>query len=200
MISLFVALCTALIPVPNRPTGIKYGPSYAPINIEVFVDMTCPDCAEEYNVVKQVLAAYPTEVNIVYHFFELPSHTWSYLLARSVFACYKESEELAKKMLDGLLGNYDQSQFYPTALAESGEAKVQELATQYAVAQTGIDRSTFELNYDDLSVILLTRTEFKYSLIRNLKGTPSVYINGVETSLTETSTLQDWKDLINSLL
>ena len=200
MISLFAALCTALIPVPNRPTGIKYGPSGAPINIEVFVDITCPDCATEYATVKKVLDAYPTQVNVVYHFFELPSHTWSYVLTRSIFACLKESEDLAKKMIEGLLGNFDQSQFYPSTLAESGEAKVQELATQYAVSTTGIDRGTFELNYDDLSVIMLARTEFKYSLIRNLKGTPTVYINGVESSLNEDSTLQDWKNLINSLL
>lgn len=200
MISLFAALCTALIPVPARPTGIKYGPAYAPINIEVFVDMTCPDCATEYKIVQQVLAAYPTQVNVVYHFFELPSHTWSYLLTRSVFACLKESEDYAKKMIEGLLGNGDQSQFYPYVLSEKGEAKVQALAEQYAVSTTGIDKGTFEINYDDLDVIQLTRIEFKYSLIRNLKGTPTVYINGVESSLTEESTLQDWKNLINSLL
>lgn len=200
MFTLFVALSTALIPVPSRPTGIKYGPSSAPVNIEVFVDITCPDCATEYETVKKVLAAYPTQVNVVYHFFELPSHTWSYVLTRSIFACLKESEDYAKKMIDGLLGNGDQSQFYPTVLAEKGEAKVQKLAEQYAVSTTGIDSSTFELNYDDLSVIMLTRIEFKYSLIKNLKGTPTVYINGVESSLNEESTLQDWKDLIDSLL
>ena len=59
---------------------------------------------------------------------------------------------------------------------------------------------TFELNYDDLNFIMLTRVEFKYSLIRNLKGTPTVYINGVESDLNDQSSLDDWVDTINGLL
>lgn len=200
MFAILLSLSLSLIPVPNRPSGVRYGPADAQINIEIFLDMTCPDCATEFNRVKQILAAYPTQVNVVYHFFELPSHTWSYLLARSVFAVMKESEELGKKMLDGLLGNGDQSLFYPTTQKDNGEQKVYEAAKQYAVKQTGISASTFELNYDDLDVIMATRIEFKYSLIRDLPGTPTVYVNGVVTSLNEESTIDDWKDLINSLL
>lgn len=199
MLYLLAALCSSLIPIPKRPSGIKFGPSSAPINIELFVDMTCPACAQEYNIMQKVLAAYPTQINVVYHFFELPSHTWSYLLTRSVFACLKESEEYAKKMLDGLLGNNDQAQFYPSTLGDTGEAKVQELAEQYAIATTGIDKNTYELNYDDTSVVQLTRIEFKYSLIKKLGGTPTTYINGVEATLGGYS-FDEWKDIIDSLL
>lgn len=56
-------------------------------------------------------------------------------------------------MIDGLLGKFEQIQFYPAILKQSSEAKVKELAEQYAVSKTGIDKSTFELNYDDQSVI-----------------------------------------------
>lgn len=199
MISLFAALCTSLIPIPKRPPGIHYGPSSAPINIEVFVDITCPACAGDYNTIKQVLAAYPTQVNVVYHFFELPSHTWSYLLTRSLFACYKESEEYAKKMIDGLFGDYDQTQFYPTTLENTGEAKVEELAEQYAVTKTGIDRNTYKVNYDDADVVQMTRIEFKHSFVHKLKGTPTIYVNGVEAFFGGPS-FQEWKELIDSLL
>lgn len=199
MISLFLTFCGSLIPIPNRPSGIKFGPASAPINIELFIDITCPSCAAEYNIIKRVLAAYPTEINVNFHFFELPSHTWSYLLTRTIFAVAKENDDFAKQMMDGLLGNYDQSQFYALALMEYGEEKVYELAKQYAIEKTGIDRDTFDVNYDDSSVIKNTRIEFKYSLIRNLKGTPTVYINGVESTLGG-YTFDEWKDIIDSLL
>lgn len=200
MLIIFATLCTSLIPIPSRPSGIKYGPSYAPINIEIFIDITCPACASQYSTIQKILAEYPTQINVVYHFFDIPTHTWSYLLTRSIFACFKESEEYAKTMIDGLLGKFEQIQFYPATLKQSGEAKVKELAEQYAVSKTGIDKSTFELNYDDQSVIQMARVEFKYSLIRNLEETPTVYVNGVRSDLYASATLQDWKDLIDSLL
>lgn len=201
MISLFAAFCTALIPVPSRQTGIKYGPKSAPVNIEVFVDITCPYCAMIFRDIKNVLAAYPTQVNVVYHFFELPSHTWSYVVTRSLYACNKESEEFGHQMLEGLLGNNDQSQFYASTLADKGEGEVQQLAENYAISQTGIDRKTFKLNYDDLGVVQTTRIEFKYTLIRNIKGTPTVFINGVvDNDIGAGSSLDEWKKLIDSLL
>lgn len=200
MFILFISFCLSLIPIPNRPTGIKYGPSYAPINIEIFIDITCPACASQYSTIQKILIEYPTQINVVYHFFEIPSHTWSYLLTRSIFACYKESEEYAKTMIDGLLGKFEQIQFYPAKLKESGEDKVKELAEQYAIEKTGIDRNTFEVNYDDPNVVKMTRVEFKYALIRNLEVTPTAYVNGVKSDLYGSASLQDWKDLIDSLL
>ena len=103
-------------------------------------------------------------------------------------------------MIDGLLGKFEQIQFYPAKLKESGEDKVKELAEQYAIEKTGIDRNTFEVNYDDPNVVQMTRVEFKYSLIRNLEVTPTAYINGVKSDLYGSASLQDWKDLIDSLL
>lgn len=192
--------CSSLIPIPKRPTGIQFGPSSAPITFEIFTDITCPDCAADYKNIQLILAEYPTQVNFIFHFFEIPAHTWSYLLTRSIYACYKESEDYAKKILDGLFGKYEQAKFYPKALSNVGEEKVFELAKEYVISKTGIDKTTFELNYDDPDVIKQARIDFKYSFIRNLNSVPTIYVNGVKSDLGVSSSLQDWKDLINSLL
>ena len=199
MFYFLATFCLSLIPVPKRTTGIKFGPSSAQISFEVFTDITCPDCAADYNNIQLLMAEYPTQINFIFHFFEIPAHTWSFLLTRSIYACYKESENNAKKILDGLFGKYEQAQFYPKALSDVGEEKVLELAKQYVISKTGIDQKTFEMNYDDLDVIQQARIDFKYSFIHNLNGIPTIYANGVKTDLG-TSSLQDWKNLINSLL
>lgn len=200
IILIFTILSVSLIPIPKRSTGIKYGPISAPINIEIFVDITCPACASAYSTIQKIIEAYPTQINIVYHFFDIPSHTWSYLLTRTIFACDKESKDFSKAMLDGLFGKFEQIQFYPATLKKFGEDEVKERAFQYAVQKTGIDRKTLELNYDDSEVVQIAREEFKYSFIKNLEETPTVYVNGVRSDLYASASVQDWKDLIDSLL
>ncbi|MDP3057680.1 MAG: prolipoprotein diacylglyceryl transferase [bacterium] len=51
------------------------GPETAPVTIIEFSDFQCPYCKSENDVVKQVLAAYPDKVRLVFKNFPLPAHT-----------------------------------------------------------------------------------------------------------------------------
>ncbi|KAK8842883.1 hypothetical protein M9Y10_025749 [Tritrichomonas musculus] len=103
--------------------------------------------------------------------------------------------DYAKKILDGLFGEYEQAKFYPKAPSNVGEEKVLELAKEYVISKTGIGKTTFERNYDDLDVIKQARIDFKYSFVRNINNVPTIFVNGAKSDLGISSSLQDWKDL-----
>lgn len=56
-------------PCPEGKSPVR-GPADAPVTIVEFADYDCPYCAEDEPTVKKVLAAYPTEVKLVFK--ELP--------------------------------------------------------------------------------------------------------------------------------
>jgi protein-disulfide isomerase len=51
--------------------GPQRGPAAAPVTIVEFSDFQCPYCGRFTPVLKQVLAAYPTQVRLVYEYFPL---------------------------------------------------------------------------------------------------------------------------------
>ncbi|HYG68908.1 MAG TPA: thioredoxin domain-containing protein, partial [Anaeromyxobacteraceae bacterium] len=55
--------------------GPSKGPANAPVTIVEFSDFECPFCARAEETVKQVLAAYPEQVRLVYRDYPLPNHT-----------------------------------------------------------------------------------------------------------------------------
>ena len=88
LLSTLVVLCTlafvayAQVPIPSRPDGYALSPHAqpsAPIVLEAFYDLLCPDSKASWPVVKQVLAAYPTQLYFLMHTFPLPYHTWSFI-------------------------------------------------------------------------------------------------------------------------
>ena len=200
MFVFLISLSLSLIDVPNRPLGIKYGTPNAPILIESYVDITCPDCAVEFKTLQQVIQKNEGNVYVVFHFYELASHTWSYVLTRALFAVNMISEDLGKQFLYDILATGGQSDFSWAHLYQVPESEVTTRAVEYAAKITGLSTDEIQLNFDDLNVILQTRADFKYSLLRGLQATPTVFINGVQSDLTETATVDDWQKLIDSLL
>jgi protein-disulfide isomerase len=55
-------------------TGPSKGPANAPITIVEFSDFECPYCVRAEETVKQVLAAYPDKIRLVYRDYPLPMH------------------------------------------------------------------------------------------------------------------------------
>ena len=85
---LVVILCAlaslgcAQVPIPNRPDGYALSltaPATAPVVLEAFFDLLCPDSKAAWPTVKQVLSAYPDTVYFLLHTFPLPYHTWSFI-------------------------------------------------------------------------------------------------------------------------
>jgi protein-disulfide isomerase len=55
-------------------TGPSKGPATAPVTIVEFSDYECPYCVRAESTVKEVLAAYPGKIRLVYRDYPLPMH------------------------------------------------------------------------------------------------------------------------------
>ena len=60
-----------LKPDPKSPTR---GPADAKVTINEFIDFDCPYCAQQEPIIQQVLAAYPTQVKLVFKNLPLSIH------------------------------------------------------------------------------------------------------------------------------
>jgi protein-disulfide isomerase len=196
----FVALSASiLMPIPRRYPGLLFGPANAVIKIELFADPLCPDCATIWPKVAAVLNHYPTQVNVDVHFLPLPYHTWAFVVTRGILAVNISSTAKAQTFLANLYAG-DQNQFSNSALAGKGQnAVVQQLAS-YVQTKLSISTTEFLANYNPDTTDTAGRVEFKYSASRGANGTPVVYLNGVESSIDESTSLSTWYSIIDGLL
>ena len=75
----------AQIPLPKHPLGFVYneGELSAPIHLEAFVDLTCPDSQQAWPNIKKVADMYgPKTVQLTLQLFPLPYHTNAFLAAQ----------------------------------------------------------------------------------------------------------------------
>jgi predicted DsbA family dithiol-disulfide isomerase len=200
MLPLLVTASLSLIPVPKRVSGLHFGADPALINIEVFCDGACPDCATTWSVVESVLTQYPKDVGVQLHLLALPSHTWAYTIARGIFAVKAVSEDIARQLVHGLYVKHEQNQFTTSALRNTPESKVTTQFLNYIASTYGLDPAKLQASYNSTATVQNTRIDYKYSFLRHIPGTPTVYINGAQSELNENSKLSDWVTLIKSLI
>lgn len=77
-------LTLAQVPIPHRPLGLVYknAPSSAPVHIDVFIDLACPDSKAAFPVMKQVADMYTNKtVRLKFLIFPLPYHRNAHLSA-----------------------------------------------------------------------------------------------------------------------
>lgn len=64
------------VPLPNTYDGFAIGDVAAPVMLEGFLDLLCPDCAQAWPTLKQVASHYgPSKLRFLMHVFPLPYHT-----------------------------------------------------------------------------------------------------------------------------
>jgi protein-disulfide isomerase len=69
------------VPLPNSPDGYFWGNPTAPVVVDVYLDLLCPDSAALWPTFLQVLQYYgPTQIQGVLHTFPLPYHTWAFVV------------------------------------------------------------------------------------------------------------------------
>jgi protein-disulfide isomerase len=68
------------------------GPAAAPVSLVEFSDFECPYCAETAPVVRQLLAAYPTQVRFAFKHYPLPMHKESPLAHEAALAAGEQGK------------------------------------------------------------------------------------------------------------
>mmetsp|Transcript_11463 Transcript_11463/g.24551 ORF Transcript_11463/g.24551 Transcript_11463/m.24551 type:complete len:243 (-) Transcript_11463:523-1251(-) len=186
------AAVAAPIPVGGMD-GFKHGAPDAPIQLEVFIDLACPDCKAAWPVLKKVVALYGAgTMRLTVHLFPLPYHTWAFHLAQSVLAVASASSTLLPwiDMLfdhqDDFSGSLPLNSSYVVAQLE--KLAVSSKLVSAGVLKDGMANQTLNAN---------ARISWKYGCTRGVSGTPAFLVNGVAVDADPRWTLAKWKALLD---
>jgi len=133
----------------------------AKVTIIEYSDFQCPFCGRAAPTVKQVLAAYPNDVKLVYRHFPLPSHSQAQKAA--------EASECAAQQ-----GNFWE---YHDKLFENQDALYVPMLKDYA-SQIGLNTTDFNLCLDSGAMYDKVQANKKEGEAAGVTGTPAFFVNG----------------------
>lgn len=141
------------------------GPADAPITIVEFTDFQCPFCIREWPRIKKILDQYPDKVRLVFKHFPLSFHEKAKAVhAAAKFAGQTAGTEAFWKMHDIIIDN-------PKKLAPSD---LRRYAESLRLNLTEFD----ELMADETKMDELLKNDIAQARRCNVRGTPTVFING----------------------
>jgi protein-disulfide isomerase len=147
--------------IPIGDSGVK-GPKDAKVSIVEFSDFQCPFCAQSAGLAKQVLEAFPKDVNLVYKQFPLTSiHPQAMGAAKASLAAGKQGKFW--EMHDIMFANMRELQ--PDKLKE------------YA-GKIGLDVAKFEKDFNSPEIQAQVEREMKEASAAEVTGTPTFFIAG----------------------
>ena len=159
-------------------TGPSRGPAKAPVTIVEFSDFECPYCVRAEEAVKQVLAAYPDKVRLVYRDYPLPIH------AR------------AQKASEAALCAGDQGKYWEMhekLFANHKELEIDKLK-QHA-KDLALDAARFGKCLDSGEKATVVEASKKAGEEAGVTGTPAFFING--RPLTGAQPFEKFKEIID---
>lgn len=149
-----------LYDLPVNGSPVK-GPDNAPVTITIFSDFQCPYCARLLPTLEQVVAAYPTQVKMVFKQFPLSMHKFANQAALAGLAARNQGKFWP--LHDQLFANYN----------TLSDAKIRELAQS-----VGLDMARFDKDVKDPSLQQEIAADMQLGAAAGVRGTPSVYVNG----------------------
>ena len=126
------------VPLPNTYDGFKLGSPSAPVLLEGFLDLLCPDCAQAYPTLMQVADHYgPSKLLFNLHIFPLPYHTYAFLGAQGAQVVRNvNGSDAAVFTYAAALFNGAQQSFWNAATANMTAPQV---AAAYGALVAGLD-------------------------------------------------------------
>lgn len=143
-----------------------FGPKDAPVTIVEFVDFQCPFCARFHPPIVEAAKAYPKEVNYMIKNFPLSFHPQAKPAAKAAFAAGEQGKYF--EMADALL--------------ENGKNLSEDTFKKLA-KDLGLNEKKFWNDYTkkDAEWEKLIQEDMKLGASANVRGTPTMYINGKKT-------------------
>jgi len=141
----------------------------APITITVFSDFQCPYCVQEFPKIQKILSEYPNKVKMVYKHFPLAFHKQAPTAHAAAIAA------LNQKGNDGFWKIHDMILSEPKKL-DTASLRI------YAEA-LGLDLAELEKQWADPTLISeLLKADKELAVKCNVRGTPTIFINGLKLS------------------
>lgn len=157
------------------------GPVDAPIVMVVFTDFECPYCAETATTLDQVLRQYPKDVKLVFKNFPLQQiHKFSGMAAVAALAA--DSQGKFWEFHDLLFKDYD----------KLNDQKLKEI-----VKKLNLNEAEFDKKMTDPQIIHKIRQDLMDGVHAEVRGTPTVFING---RMLKDRTMEGFKASIDSEL
>ncbi len=156
-------LLVALEPVVQISTAgaPTLGPDDAPVSIVIFDDFECPYCAKVVPLLREVLAAYPDQVKLVYKNFPLGMHKNARIAAVAGLAAAQQGKFW--QLHDLLFANYK----------KLSEQKITQLAEE-----AGLDMEKFARARNNPQLRQQINAELQEGRKIGVRGTPTIFVNG----------------------
>jgi len=205
VLSVLLVACATLAgvfaqnPIPNRPDGYKIGQSDAPVVIDGFFDLLCPDSAAVWPTIKQVIQAYGSKnLQFVMHTFPLPYHTFAFIANQGAHVINANAPEKIWAYTDFMFNQ--QANFWNGANMDNSTSDI--IASMASMVETNkiLDAKTFTAGIANDTLNYETRVSWKYGCSRGVTGTPNFLVNGVFVEADSSWALSDWQTLINPIL
>ncbi|KAJ5072913.1 hypothetical protein M0811_09125 [Anaeramoeba ignava] len=195
-----ISIVFSQAPIPKRPDGHKQGDINAPVYLEMFCDLLCPDCAHSWPTIKNVLEYYgSSKIYFIFHVFPLPYHTSAFFMAEASLVLENYTQSLFWDLLDSLYIDSKQQMFWDDAVENTTLEGIKSLMGSYLLDEFGLPNSYFWNGMNDVTIDWNSRVSWKYACTRGVSGTPTFMVNGVYVAMGSDSSLNDWINLLNPL-
>lgn len=169
VIGAVVGLVLWLRPTPPKvvvPSANPFrGPADAPVVITEFSDFQCPSCRAVEPTLKEVLAAYPTQVKLVYVNYPLPMHQFA---EKAAVAALCANEQ-------GKFWDYHDRLFEHQPDWTAG-GDVRPIFDGYA-GELALDHTRFDACVADGRMLPALRADIARGTALKIEGTPTLYVN-----------------------
>ena len=138
------------------------GDKDAKVHIVAFLDYQCPYCAQIYPTLKEVLAKYPKEANLIIKHYPLTSiHKAAENAALASLAAAKQNKY--RELNDILFKNF---------------RNINDETIQNYAKEAGLDMTTFNKDIKDPELKKIITEDMKQGQKVGVRGVPAIYING----------------------
>jgi len=153
---------------PGVPDPYSRGGANARVTLEEFSDFECPACGVLEPGLRKVVNDYGDRVRLIFRNYPLPMHKSAFLAARAAEAAGRQGKFW--EMHDAL---YDHQEEW---------SKVMEPRTQFDAYATrlGLDVQKFKADMERQEIVERIRADMQRGNSLNVRGTPTVYLNGRE--------------------
>ncbi len=188
------------IPIPNRPSGYLLGDPAAAITLDAFIDIQCPHSRQAWPTLLAVMAHYQDKpVSLRVHLITLSNHRQAWDVSLGLFAL---ADGDARKFYDFATYVYErQEQFYNAPFLHKTHDDLRQFVADLAQAHSDVNRDAFLKKMVSHDIYIDARTPIRYAATKSVWATPTFFVNnGDKVSVDHSSTLDNWKELIDPLL
>ncbi|XP_067933416.1 uncharacterized protein [Watersipora subatra] len=194
------------VPIPHRPLGFVYknASHAAPIHLDVFFDLACPDSKMAFPVMKQLADMYGDKtIKLKMLVFPLPYHRNAHFAAKATQAAYvnplngQSPDDAAVAWIQTAFTH--QMKWSDSMTAQLNYDQTQSLIASYSEA-LGYDAVAFKKLMSSMTSDQNARVMWKYGCTRGVAGTPWFFVNGVYVGADGSWTVTQWKQVIDALL